>query len=160
MFAIAALYIHNQFLTWKNNTLNYKSWTGENILTILIYIIMKNTIYVNKNHLKLQKQNSSCKTFVSAGIQTRDLRHRLEYQIGDFFEKMSAFSTGSYWSILLIFNSKYLKTLNFLVYDFKEDRSEIATVRVPHLKTYKMAAMTSSEQHFQNPKKVSSQIFL
>ena len=30
-------------------------------------------------------------------------------------------------------------------------------MRVPHLKTYKMAAMTSSDQHFQNLRKVSSQ---
>ena len=30
---------------------------------------------------------------------------------------------------------------------------------MPHSKTYKMAAMTSSKQHFKNLKKVSSQIF-
>merc|ERR1711989_13736 len=67
------------------------------------------------------------------------------------------FSTGSYSSILLIFNSKHWKTLKFLVYKFGEDRSKIATVRVPHSKTYNMAAMTSSDQYFQNLRKVSSQ---
>ena len=45
----------------------------------------------------------------------------------------------------------------FLDYKFGEDRRKIATVRVPHSKTHKMAAMTSSDQHFQNLRKVSSQ---
>ena len=111
----------------------------------------------NKNHLKTQQQKSSCKNSVPAGIRTRDLRHRLENQKGDFSQTRSAFSTGSYWPILLIFNSKHWKTTKFLVYKFGEDRSKIATVRVPHSKTYKMAAMTSSDQHFQNLRKVSSQ---
>ena len=126
----------------------------ENIFSLFLYLI---SFSYNKNHLKTQQQKSSCKNSVPAGIRTRDLRHRLENQKGDFSQTRSAFSTGSYWPILLIFNSKHRKTLNFLVYNFEEDRSKIATVRVPHSKTYKMAAMTSSDQHFQNLRKVSSQ---
>ena len=98
--------------------------------------------------------------FAQTGDRTRDLRHRLENKKGDFLKTRSAFSTGSYQPILLIFNSKHRKTTNFLVYNFEENRSKIATVRVPHLKTYKMAAMTSSDQHFQNLRKVSSQFSL
>ena len=59
--------------------------------------------------------------------------------------------------ILLIFNSKQIKSTFYLVSKFEDNRSKIATVRVPHSKTYKTAAMTSSDQHFQNLRKVSSQ---
>ena len=97
--------------------------------------------------------------FAQTGDRTRDLRHRLENKKGDFLKTRSAFSTGSYQPILLIFNSKHRKTSNFLVCNFEENQSKIATVRVPHSKTYKMAAMTSSKQHIKNLKKVSSQIF-
>merc|ERR1712155_280799 len=108
---------------------------------------MFNFFSYNKNHSKTQEK-SSCKIFVPAGIRTRDLRHRLENQKGDFSKTRSAFSTGSYQPILLIFNTKHWKTTTFLFYKFEEDQSKIATVRVPHSKTYKMAAMTSSDQHF------------
>ena len=107
--------------------------------------------------MKTHQQKSSCKNSVAAMIRTRDLWHQLENQKGDFSQTRSAFSTRSYWPILLIFNSKHWKTTKFLVYKFKEGQSKIATVGVPHSKTYKMAAMTSSDQHFQNLRKTSSQ---
>ena len=76
-----------------------------------------------------------------------------------FFDNAVRFLTRSYQPILLIFNSKHWKAPNFLVYNFKGHQSKISTVRVPHLKTYKTAAITSSKQHFQNQRKASSQIF-
>ena len=102
-------------------------------------------IRIFKKHIN---NKSSCKNFVPARIRTRDLRHRLENQKGDFSKTRSAFSTGSYQPILLIFNTKHWKATKFFVYKFEEDRCKIATVRVPHLKTYNMVAMTSSVQHF------------
>ena len=80
-----------------------------------------------------------------------------ENQKGNFSKTRSTFSTGRYQPTLLIFNIKHRKRTFCTVCNFKKDRSKIATVRVPHLKTYKMAAMTSSDQHFQNLRKVSSQ---
>ena len=45
-------------------------------------------------------------------------------------------------------------------YQFEENCTKIEDVRVPHLNTYKKAVMTSSNQYFQNLRKVSSQIFV
>ena len=72
-----------------------------------------------------------------------------------FFENAVLYISGSYRPILLIFNSKHWKTTLYLVLNFEENRSKIATVRVPEWKTYKMAAMTSSILNFQNPWKMS-----
>ena len=58
--------------------------------------------------------------------------------------------TGSYPPILLIFNSKHGVVLGYTVYQFEANRSKITTVRVPHTKTYKMAAMTSSNWDIPN----------
>ena len=72
-----------------------------------------------------------------------------------FFENAVLYISGSYRPILLIFNSKHWKTTLYLVLNFEENRSKIATVRVPEWKTYKMAAMTSSILNFQKPWKKS-----
>ena len=73
-----------------------------------------------------------------------------------FFLENAVLHIGrSYKPILLIFNSKQWKTTLYIVLNFEEHRSKIATVRVPDLKTYKMAAMTSSILNFQNPWKMS-----
>ena len=50
----------------------------------------------------------------------------------------------SYQPILLILISKHETEFNFHVLEFEENRSKIATVRVPHSKTAIMAAMTTS----------------
>ena len=72
-----------------------------------------------------------------------------------FFENAVLHIAGSYRPISLIFNSEHWKTTLYVVLNFEENRSKIATVRVPHWKTYKMAAMTSSILNFQNPWKMS-----
>ena len=118
-----------------------KKRSNKNTKVLMIYLVI---FYIwffffsyNKNHLKTQQQKSSCKNSVPAGIRTRDLRHRLENQKGDFSQTRSAFSTGSYWPILLIFNSKHWKTTKFLVYKFEENRTKITAMRVPHRKNAK-----------------------
>ena len=70
-----------------------------------------------------------------------------------FFENAVRHIGGSYQPILLILNSKQWKTTFYLPCNFEENRTKIATVRVPQRKTYKMAAMTSSISNFQNPRK-------
>ena len=82
----------------------------------------------------------------------RDLTCPLKKSLGGHFDPHNG---RSYWPILLIFNSKHWKTTLYLVLNFEENRSKIATVRVPEWKTYKMAAMTSSILNFQNRWKMS-----
>ena len=45
--------------------------------------------------------------------------------------------TGSYWPILLIFNSKHGTPLGYIVSKFEQNRTKIATVRVPPEKNAK-----------------------
>ena len=45
--------------------------------------------------------------------------------------------TGSYWLILLIFNSKHRVPLGYIVFKFEANQSKITTVRVPHRKSAK-----------------------
>ena len=120
---------------------------------------MFNFFSYDKNIQSNNNKISNFKNFCHAPARdrTRELQHWLETKEAIFRKGSPLFSTGSYQPILLIFNSKHWKTPKFLVYNFEENRSKIATVRVPHSKTYKMAAMTSSDQHFQNLRKVSSQ---
>ena len=63
--------------------------------------------------------------------------------------------TGSNQPILLILNSKHRTTLEHIVFKFEENRTKIATLRVPHRKKYKVAAMTSSHLKFQKLRKKS-----
>ena len=55
---------------------------------------------------------------------------------------------GSYQPISLILNSKQWKTTFYLLTNFEENQSKIATVRVPQRKSAKIAAMTSSFENF------------
>ena len=75
-----------------------------------------------------------------------------------FFENAVRHIGGSYQPISLILNSKQRKTTFYLLTNFEENRSKIATVRVPHRKASKMAAMTSSFRIFKIREKRTSQI--
>ena len=78
----------------SDNSVNNKN---KNTKVLIIYSVIFYIFFsYNKNHLKTQQQKSSCENFVPTGIRTRDLRHRLENQKGDFSQTRSAFSTGSY----------------------------------------------------------------
>ena len=55
---------------------------------------------------------------------------------------------GSYQPISVIFNSKQWKTTFYPVFNFEDNQSKIATVRVRQRKVSKMAAMTSSFRIF------------
>jgi len=54
-----------------------------------------------------------------------------------FFENAVLYISGSYRPIFFIFNSKQRKTILYLVLNFEENRSKIATVRVPEWKSTK-----------------------
>ena len=54
-----------------------------------------------------------------------------------FFENAVGHIGGSYQPILLILNSKQWKTTFYLVLNFEENRTKIATVRVPKRKSAK-----------------------
>ena len=58
----------------------------------------------------------------------------------------------------LVCNPIQSNELKNITYQFEENYAKIEDVRVPHWKTYKKAVMTSSNQNFQNLRKVSSQI--
>ena len=75
-----------------------------------------------------------------------------------FFENAVRHIAGSYRLISLILNSKQRKTTFYLPTNFEENRSKIATVRVPQRKSAKMAAMTSSFGNFKIRGKRTSQI--
>ena len=75
-----------------------------------------------------------------------------------FFENAVRHIGGSYQPISLILNSKQRKTTFYLLTNFEENRIKIATVRVPHRKASKMAAMTSSFRIFKIREKRTSQI--
>ena len=61
----------------------------------------------------------------------------------DFFLNAVRHIGKSYLSISLILKSKQWKTTFCLILNFKDNRSKIATLRVPQRKTNKMAAMMS-----------------
>ena len=54
-----------------------------------------------------------------------------------FFKNAVRYCVKTYRPILLIFNSKLWKTTVYLVFKFEENRSKIATVRVPERKNAK-----------------------
>ena len=60
----------------------------------------------------------------------------------------------------LVCNPIQSNELKNITYQFEENCAKIEDVRVPHWKTYKKAVMTSSNQNFENLRKVSSQIFV
>ena len=72
-----------------------------------------------------------------------------------FFENAVLYISRSYWPILMFSDSKHWKITLYPVLNFEENRSKIATVKVPEWKTYKTAAMTSSSLNFQNRWKAS-----
>ena len=80
------------------------------------------------------------------------------------FNGFSVFSTAildrRYEPKTLVCNPIQSNELKNITYQFEENYAKIEDVRVPHWKTYKKAVMTSSNQNFQNLRKVSSQIFV
>ena len=66
--------------------------------------------------------------------------------------------TGSYQSILLIFNSKHRNTTRKLVSKFEENRTKIATVRVPQRKNAKWPPWRHQIRNFKNREKLHWQI--
>ena len=76
-----------------------------------------------------------------------------------FFLKAVSHNFSSYQPILLILNSKHWMEFYLHVLKFEENRSKIATVRVPQPKVATMAAMTSSNLNFQNREKRIEQMY-
>ena len=77
------------------------------------------------------------------------------YQLKHFSKTQLGHIGGSYRPILIIFNIKYLMTTLYLVCNFEDNWSKIATMRVLEWKKYKMAAMTSSNSKFPIPRKLT-----
>ena len=75
-----------------------------------------------------------------------------------FFKNAVGHIGRSYQPISLILNSKQRKTTFYLLTNFEENQSKIATVRVPQRKASKMAAMTSSFRNFKIREKRTLQI--
>ena len=94
-----------------------------------------------------------------AGIRTHDLWVWLGNECSDVTRTRSAFSTGSYWSILLIFNTKQCKSYVLLVLKFEENRTKIATVRVPQRVSAKWPLWRHQIRNFKNREKWHSQIY-
>ena len=76
----------------------------------------------------------------------------------DFLLNAVLSTTGSYQPILLIFNSKHWHTPKKLEFKFEENRTKIATVRVPQRKNTKWPPWRHQIRNFKNREKWHWQI--
>ena len=163
------------FSLWGSNVLNFLEiwgWAVLNLLLILAKfeahcshkIVLMNKTRTRKcynifSHLFLfwrfcnqyhsLSQKNQVQNFAPAGDRTRDLRAWLRNQSSDVTRTRSAFSTGSYWPILLIFNTKQWKSYVLLVLKFEKNRTKIDCDRESAAtRKCKIAAMTSSNSKF------------
>ena len=112
-----------------------------------------------RNQYHSLSQKNQVQNFAPAGDRTRDLRAWLRNQGSDFSRTRSAFSTRSYQPILLIFNTKQCKSYVLLVLKFEENRTKIATVRVPQRVSAKWPLWRHQIRNFKNREKWHSQIY-
>ena len=75
-----------------------------------------------------------------------------------FFENAVRYNVETYQPILLIFNSKLWNTTVYLVFKFEENRSKIATVRVPRRNSSKWPPWRHRFRNFKIREKWTSQI--